>query len=315
MIKSGFNGFQKKSAITNGMKSVVDSFGAFDKVIRNILNSDNTQVFTTLSPKNFETISVGGVNVVHRWNPMYAPAANLHLTQSTSTNLPSLNDTYKLGKVGGLRCITDDWMYQASTETTSSANKSYFLYWRQIGYGGVGASESIIGHSNYASTLISQAPLQCSINLRTYNSGVTSFAVGLQPSNKSANLLFVAGAALNNTSNLFRVFRASINTQRTASLEIRNENFNYVGAYTTATSTKTATTSSFTYTPDSIPTYSTAFWDTNFPGHQFGASRFFIGMANSTDLSYYALIYIPTDITANQTIQLKYILDKAYGEL
>lgn len=313
MKRSGFNSFQSKSAASYGINNPIDSFGSIKNAILSVLNTTDAQIFTSLETKYIVADSAG---IISRWNPTHAPSANLHFTQSTLTNMMSYDNTYKLGKGGGLRGTTDDWYYQESSESTSSANKSYMLYYRQVSAGGTAAPDYPIIHSNYGTNVFGQAELKSSLNLRTYNSTAVRLAVGLQPSNKFANGVqtIAAGTIINTTSNLFRVFRASINTQRTASLTAQDENFNYFGSFASSVGISSSFSSSITYTPVSIGTYTDASWDLNFPGNRFGASKFFIGASSlGGDKTYFGLIYVPADITSAQAIQVKYLLDKAYG--
>ena len=312
-MRSGFNGFQTKSSKSFGLSNPVDSFGSIKNAILSILNNTNTQIFSVAETKNFVADSSG---VVSRWDPTYAPTANLHLTQSTSTNRMSFTSTYKLGKYDGLRSVTDDWYYQESPEPTSTTNKSYFIYYRQPTVGAVGAIGSDIAHSNYGTNDLGQSLLKTSGYLQTYNNGNSLLGAGLQPTNKLARILQSGAGQLmvNTTNNMFRVFRASINTQRTASISLQNENFDLLGSATNPLNLATSNGSSFTYTQASISTYTTGNWDFNFPSNQFGASKFFIGYNSAGgDRTYFGIVYVPSDVTAEQTLRVKYIFDKVHG--
>lgn len=304
MAGSGFRGYKTKSAKLIGKKNVADKYSTLDRAIKTIIGSENVQIFTTLATN---TLVLDSSNNVARWNPLNYSNANCYLTKSGNT--PTYDTTYKLGKFGGVRSVSNQGLIQNANEDSASFNKTFITYMRQNIRGQIGSTELLLSHfwSVSPSAGTSKISTNNNSNFRYDNNFVT---VATTLRTVTANTF--ASVLLPISSSVFRVYESRILANRTGSQAIYDSNKSLIVAGTGYTSTLTTNNSSYTFSPSSNASATTnADWDLNF-ANGFPASKF-QAITNSPDALLYTLIYVPSTLTATQIQRAKLFLDKLYG--
>lgn len=326
MIKSGFRGFQVKSASIVGKRTFADSYSTLQAAIQSILGNTGVQVFTTAVPKSVGTTTSGSTTVVNRWNPIYAPTSGLHLTQSTLANMPSFDSTYRLGKYNGVRAVVDDSLAQGAAMPSSSATHTYIFYGIYNSY--AVSNEAFLGPF-WTEPLVPSQTLYGSPRLNTYNAAAGNANISLATTVLTTAggfrtyqaILGSAATTILPKSNFYRVAESRILANRTGSMALYDSNMNTIGASNFATvfpaAAGTLLTSNKTYatfSPSSYTgsAYTNTDWDNEFTGSAFRAMKLSI-LGNCVDASMFTVIYIPAVITADQSRSIKVLLDKVYG--
>jgi len=326
MIKSGFRGLQVKSASIVGKRTFADSYSTLQSAIQSVLGNTDVQVFTTAIPNSVVTTTSGSTVVVNRWNPIYAPTSGLHLTQSTLSNMPSFDSTYKLGKYNGIRGVVDDSLAQAITMPSSSATHTYIVYGIYNSY--APTSDAFLAPF-WIEPLAPTQVLYGSPRINTYNGAAGNANISLNTTVLTTGggfrsyQAFVGSAAttLLPKSNFYRVLESRILPNRTGSMAVYDSNMNTIGAsnfssvFPTAGATLLSSSKSYaTFSPSSYSgsLYSNTDWDSEFTGSTFRAMKLSV-LGSCVDASIFAVIYIPAVITADQSKSIKVLLDKVYG--
>ena len=303
MIKSGFSGYKSKSARVLGRKNIADSYASLDSAIKSIVGNENTQIFTTLAP---QTLVLDSSNNVSRWNPLGYSNANCFLTKSGNT--PTYDTTYKLGKFGGVRSVSNQGLVQNTAEDSASFNKTFLFYMRVNTFGGFSSPEVLFSHSwnnTVGQCTTSRFATYNNANFTIYNSATSSIAaIKLAYLNGAASVYSPA------STNIFRTLESRILSNRTGSQGFYDGNKNLIPTPTGPFGTLTTSTSSYTFSPSSMG-LTNAEWDGHYT-NGFLPSKLFV-LSNATDSLFFTLIYVPSTLTATQVQRTKLLLDKLYG--
>mgnify|MGYP003337837233 CR=1 FL=1 len=281
-MRSGFGGFNKLSSVSTGKKSGVDSFGSLTSAILSVLGNTNTQIFTTAVASSVTVVTSGSTNVVSRWDPLYAPTTNLHLTQSTLSNMPTYDSVKQLGNTFGIRGIVDDTLTQNSFGPSATTAHTFLVYGVYTTYASVGDEYlSPIWNQVGASSQIYGIPRVGNYNASAGESnmiiGSPAVTLGLGYRRVSAYPGFVATTMLPKT-NFFRAYDATINSSRTGSFAAYDENgslFNYtfLANQGQATSNKTSLTFTQASMSASLGGFTNADWDAMYPSNAYKAMK------------------------------------------
>jgi len=303
MIKSGFSGYKNKSARVLGRKNIADSYSSLDSAIKSIVGSENVQIFTTLAP---QTLVLDSSNNVSRWNPLGYSNANCFLTKSGNT--PTYDTTYKLGKFGGVRSVSNQGLVQNSAEDSASFDKTFLIYMRQNTIAGFGTSEVLFSHA-WNNTVG-----QCTTSrFATYNNSNFSIYNSATSSITATKVSFINGAAsvyAPTSTNVFRALESRMLANRTGSQGFYDGNKSLIVTATGKTGILTDNASSYTFAPSTIGLTNLE-WDGHYT-NGFLPSKLFV-LSNAADSMFYTLIYVPSTLTATQIQRTKLLLDKLYG--
>jgi hypothetical protein len=322
-MRSGFGGFNKLSSVSTGKKNFIDGYSTLTNAILSVLGNTNAQIFTTASPSTITVITSGSTDVVSRWDPTYAPSSSLHLTQSTLSNMPTYDSVKKLGNTFGVRGIVDDTLIQNSYGPSTTTAHTFLIYAVYTSYS-VGGDDFLAPNWNQvgAASQIYGIPRAGTFNASAGNA-ITSVTVNAVTTGLGfRRAIATAGSAATvhyPTSNFFRSVEATINTARTGSMSLYDQNgdlFN-TNAFSLAGGLASVNKTSCTFTQTSISSsggggFSTADWDAMFPGDAYKAMKIQI-LRSSLDASVFSVIFVPAILTANQVKQVKQLLDQAHG--
>jgi hypothetical protein len=333
MNRSGFGGFQKLSP-ASGKSTAVDSFGTLESALKSALGNIDVQIFTTAVPSSITTIISGSTTIVSRWDPIAAPIANCHLSQSTLSAMPAYDFNKPLGKYYGVRAASDDQLV-AATASINSPDHTYIVYGVYTSYAPV--DDDYIA-SNWVEPAAPSSTIYGAVRLGTFNAFSSNTRANYQSRLRTValNLGFRAYVASGGDqahnilprSNFYRVIETRLLPNRTGSMGVYDADMNTINVSNLTSvfpaANATLLTSNKTYVTFSPSSYSASLaanrfsdadWDNSFSGstgYTFRTTtlRFF---SNCTDASIFTVIFIPAVITADQSRNVKNILDQAYG--
>lgn len=307
MLRSGFNGINKKSSVSIGKRIFADWFSTITTAFNSVLNTENALIFTTAVPK---TITLDADGLISKWEPLNYPTASFYLTQSVGTKKPTLSSLYAQGKYDSVLLALDDTLESNGYLDVNSTLRNTFLYSKNLELGSA-------NHHLFAQQLSGTVDTERNYpGLTIYNAANISFNYTyFDTSFKNiAGFFFVSNTFTRNSSLIRSIEEIMDPTNRTITASIYSQAKSYLGSPFSTQGLLTNITSSLIFNSASA-TASQASWDARFPQTGFGNTKIIFGPTNGTgQTTYHTIIQTKgNSYTAADSLKLRSLLTKIYG--
>lgn len=307
MLRSGFNGINKKSSVSIGKKIFADWFSTISTAFNSALNTQDALIFTTAVPK---TITLDADGLVSKWEPLNYPTASFYLTQSVNTKKPTLSTTYAQGKYNSVLLALDDTLESNGFLDVNSTIRNTFLYSKNLALG-------TANHFLFTQQLSGTADTDRTYpGLTIYNGANISFSYTYYDTSfkNIAGFFFVSNTFTNNNSLIRSIEEIMDPTNRTITASIYSQAKGLLGNTFSTQGLVSNTNSSMIFNSASA-TASQASWDARFPQTGFGKSKIIFGPTNGTgQTTYHTIIQTKgVNYTAADSLKLRNLLTKIYG--
>lgn len=129
-MKSGFGskGYTKSPVGSRGIQTYAQGFGSPRSAFLSIIPyTTNLKIWTTLDPSSISTTTSGSTTVVNSWVDIMS---RTNVLQTTTASMPSISTEYGIGKYYGIRFILDDYLSNASVDSTTATYMTYGVHMR-----------------------------------------------------------------------------------------------------------------------------------------------------------------------------------------